>query len=297
MKINDLIDNLSRIALQPQIIRELIEAFIGHKVSRTSIPDYLLPDLLKILDRYDIASGVSKNKFYSASDHGKGGWCNAAPQSLPSESNIGEHFVYSGIDPDRVLMAINSELAGDNDEFGGLLGIPDCCINHYKTYIDKASKIQNDLTLFTYKNTNFNKEILLGTNYFPQYFGYGLFNYFPCSFNCEETHKRSEAKLNELLKVAPRFMSEFVEHRQRAILYTEYDGIFSFKGATKPNNMFHIESENLLATSKGVIYSILNVATDICVTNLSHIKIYNNQAKLLDVKNEYIAFMDFNARI
>lgn len=292
--IEKLIVDLSNLQLQPQIIREFIETIISQKVSRTSAPDYLIPDLLKILESHGIISGVSKFKYYAPADEGKGGWCNIAPVRLSQGSFIGEHLIYSGSSASRVYHAMDAEHSGDDQKFGELLGIPSCCTQHYENNINNAAKLQNDLTIFTYKNTNNQKPILSGTNYFPQYFGYGLFNYFPCSFNCIATHKRTNSIQDQLHKLSPTFSELFCIHQRRSVLYTEYDGIFSFKTEKEVNNKFKITCGNILATSSGVMSSILNNASEIAVISPSHIKIFNDQKILLDVEHEHIAFIDFN---
>ena len=150
------------------------------------------------------------------------------------------------------------------------------------------------MTIFTYRNTNNQKPILSGTNYFPQYFGYGLFNYFPCSFNCIATDKRTKSILDQLQKISPKFSELFCNHQTSSVLYTEYDGIFSFKTENKVNNKFKITRGDILATNSGVISSVLKNASDIEIIGPSHIKIFNDQTILLDVEHEYIAFIDFN---
>lgn len=292
-----LIVELSNLQIQPQIIREFIEVMISPKVSRTSVPDYLIPDLLKILESHGIISGVSEHKYYAPADEGKGGWCNIAPVRLSQESSVGEHLIYSGSSASRVFHAMDAEYSGDDQKFGELLGIPSCCSRHYENNIVNASKLQNDLTIFTYRNTNNQKPILSGTNYFPQYFGYGLFNYFPCSFNCVATHLRTNSIQDQLNKFSQKFSELFYKHQSGSVLYTEYDGIFSFQTEKEVNNKFKVTRGDILSTSSGVMRSILNNASEIEIISPSHIKIFNDQTILLDVEDEHIAFIDFSQSI
>jgi hypothetical protein len=113
-----LIAELGNLQIQPQIIREFIETTVSPKVSRTSVPDHLIPDLLKILESHGITSGVSEFKYYAPADEGKGGWCNIAAVRLSQESSIGEHLIYSGSSATRVFDAMDAELSGDNQKFG-----------------------------------------------------------------------------------------------------------------------------------------------------------------------------------
>ncbi len=292
-KINHLIIDLARCGIQPQVIREFVEAAIGQKVCRTSLPDRTLPMVLDILERHGIASGVSTDKFYAPMDHGKGGWCNAAPIRLPASSTTGEHMVYSGIDPEVVLSAIEAEDEGNDEEFGKLLDIPACCCLHYKRFIDSASKLQNDLTLFTYRNTDYYNKLLAGTNHIPQYFGYGLLSYFPCSFHCVETHKRTESVFSRLVEIAPEFAMSFLAHQRRAFLYTEYDGIFSFQGQWLSQQEFEIAPGTVLSTSEGIMHSVISSATSIFAKAPSTFQIARHDTISLDVDSEFMAFLDF----
>lgn len=148
-----MISHLQRIGISPAVIREVLQALFGLKIIRTSICDSQLPHFVSVIEACGLYVGISKQKYFACPDAGKGGWCNAPPIVLEPESRIGEHYLYVGANPEKVMFAMQSEETGSELDFAESLGIPQCCSDFYLRDIDIARQVQNDLLPFSYQNT------------------------------------------------------------------------------------------------------------------------------------------------
>lgn len=208
---------------------EIYLAANGLKITRTMMLDTELDKFLPIISDLNIEILLSKEKFLSGTDVGKGGYGNSFGAVVPTDHPHGHFCVYIGRDLLELDEARRLDENGDDDRFGEILGIPECCRLHFTANKEQFSATQNDPTLFIKQDG----AMMPWCSHFPMYFGYGLFSHFPCSFACEATHKMAIRNESLIRKAAPELADTFVNYQFSNYLYSEYDGIFSFGDINK----------------------------------------------------------------
>jgi hypothetical protein len=290
----NLLKELQVIGIYPSVIREVLQAYFGVKVSRTSISDRQLPCFVAVIESYGMYIGVSQQKYFASPDTGKGGWCNAPPIILEGDSQIGEHFIYIGKYPEKVLLALQSEESGFETSFAESLGIPKCCSEFYLKEIESARRVQNDLLPFSFKNSSKIYPLDFWTNMASQYFGYGLNSFFPCSFNCPNSSDVALQTFELLKSVDLSFAELFYRHQKMNYLYTEYDGVFAFYQSTFDKTILCYEPLSIIGTCNGVVMSALKRGDSIAIIDERHYQVLSEERVLLDLKDEFTALLIFS---
>ncbi len=289
-----LLHSLQKIGLPPAVIREFLQACLGHKVSRTSLSDRELHAVASLLENHGLYVGVSRAKYFACPDMGKGGWCNAAPIELDAGSPMGEHFIYAGTDPQKVFRAMQSEEQGADTDFAESLGIPSCCAEFYVNNVDAARIIQNDLLPFTFRNSMSGYPFNLWANSASQYFGYGLNSFFPCSFHCNHAADAGRNAYSALESVDSSFAGGFLEAQNANYFYSEYDGIFQLPGSSFDGQNLTYDATRLKGTSNGILASALRRGNAIEVVDSHHYRLRSGASVLMDIRDELTCLLVFS---
>lgn len=292
-KYQKLLSDLQSIDLPPSVIREILQASFGLKICRTSIADNKFAKLIEILEAAQLYVGISKMKYFACPDQGKGGWCNAPPILLDPQVKLGEHFLYIGLNPEKVFSALQNEEVGE-EEFANELSIPKCCSDFYLSTIEQARQVQNDLLPFSFINTHEAYPYNLWTNMASQYFGYALNSFFPCSFNCQHAENIAKKTAEILQNVDEDFANEFLRYQTMNYLYTEYEGIFAIEHSEFKNNVLNYDNNKIISTNNGLIYSALKRGNTIEVIDKHHYLIMANSTVLMDLQTDYLSLLIFN---
>lgn len=208
---------------------EVYLASNGLKITRTMMDDSELGRIVPLLPEFGVEILLSKEKFLLAADVGKGGYGNSFGAVVPADHPQGHFCVYVGRDLLELNEARYLDEAGEDDQFGNLLGIPDCCRMHFSANKARFLATQNDPTLFI-RNTGV---VDPWCSHFPMYFGYGLFSHFPCSVDCAATRELAIRNKKLLREVSPKLADSFINYQFFNYLYSEYDGVFAFASVIK----------------------------------------------------------------
>jgi len=251
----------------PHKALEVYLAASGLKITRTFMVDAELDSLLSLISGLNIQILLSKEKFLLGADVGKGGYGNGFGATVPTDHPQGHFCVYIGHDLLELDEARLLDENGDDERFGKMLGIPECCRSHFAAHKEQFSNIQNDPTLFIKKDG----PIVPWCSHFPMYFGYGLFSHFPCSLACAATQKLAIRNEAVLRKAAPDLADIFVTYQFYNYLYSEYDGIFSFgdimKNQADTDLSWVYDNKKLEATASSLLSEIIFSCDCITVEN------------------------------
>jgi hypothetical protein len=285
---------LRKLNLPPSTVRELIQASEGMKICRTFASDEQLLDLIPLFERFNLHVAFSGKKFLFSPDQNKGGFSNRPGQAVPATLTIGSYCIYVGRDPIQVKNAVDNEELGLDYEFGSQLKIPACCISFYERYYQRASEKQTDFLPFTFAQTTDSWPFDPLTNMAPQYFGYSLNSFFPCSFKCEHA-SRVAGKVEKLLRsVDSNFADEFMRYQHMNYLYTEYDGVFGLEDSFLNGKVLKYKSGFLKGTTTGVVWSALRRGNQIRILAKDHYLIQNDDHVLLDLEGELVSLLIFS---
>lgn len=236
---------------------EVYLAASGVKITRTLMVDTELDRFLSTISDFDIQILLSKEKFLLGTDAGKGGYGNSFGAVVPTDHPQGHFCVYIGRDLLELDEARRLDENGDDECFGKMLGIPECCRLHFAENKKRFSATQNDPSLFTKQDS----PMVPWCSHFPMYFGYGLFSHFPCSVACDATHKMAIRNEAMLRKVAPELAENFLNYQFSNYLYSEYDGVFSFGEIDKCQSgeglSWRYNNRKLEATSSSLLSEII----------------------------------------
>jgi hypothetical protein len=207
------------------LVREVLLAAAGVKISRSCLSDSELETLRAISARHGFELLASKERYSCRPDMGKGGASNTIG---PADAN-GLRIVYIASSANLVAVGKLLEDAGDDEVFGTLLGIPTCCREAYARFKPQALARQNDFLPFLLDNTSGTMPYDPWLNYLSQYFGRTLISFFPCSFRCPAAAMVARTTFDMLAECDPAWAQSFLDLQQTNILYTEYQGLHLFR--------------------------------------------------------------------
>jgi hypothetical protein len=211
------------------VIREILLAAAGVKLSRICLSDARLEVLRGIAQRYGFTAVASSERYIHRRDLGKGGTSNTIERlSDPGEAG-GLRNVYIAADAGLASAGKMLEEAGDDDNFGALLGIPSCCREAFARMSAVALVSQNDFVLPALDNTHVAMPYDPWVNYLANYFGPGLISFFPCSFACSKAAAVARDTFEMLSACNAMWARSFLESQRTNILYTEYEGLHLFR--------------------------------------------------------------------
>lgn len=211
------------------IIREVLFAAAGVKVSRTCLSDAKIAYLHEVADQYDFRLVTSSVRYILRPDTGKGGFCNGIERVAGPEEKSGRQNVYIASDASLAEAGKLLEEAGDDELFGMLLGIPPCCREAYARLQPLAQAKQNDLVPLVLDNTPDTTPYDPWLNYVANYFGRALLSFFPCSFRCPAAGTAARRTFEMLAECDGAWARSFLDLQRTNILYTEYQGLHLFR--------------------------------------------------------------------
>lgn len=269
--------SLLELNLSAATIREILQAQANQKVSRTLLTEHQLLKMIPIFESFSMCFCISEEKYLTLEDQNKGGFSNKFGISVPVEVEEGYFLVYFGNNLQSVYHAKFCEEAGLDNHFGEYLNIPLCCRDFYAQFHKKANMYQNDLSPFTAVNTIDLRSTNPWSSHLSQYFGFSLFSYFPCSFNCQITAEKAKESYQFLAQIDLDFAKKFYEYQHKNYLYTEWDGIFCFHESTynKSDDIFYYNPRKLETGAKGLLFNVLSTAN----------RIYSKQDQLIISKD------------
>ncbi len=124
-------------------------------------------------------------------------------------------------------------------------------------------------------------------NIASQYFGYGLFSYYPCNVNCKFTLRIAKRNYSFLEKAGKNLLDKFDYWQSLSYLYTEHNGIFAFKNLKLlENNIYTYNNKNVIGNSNYVLYDIIKQSNlvEFKNTKKKYLKFYKDSDKTLDLK-------------
>lgn len=211
--------------------REILSASAGMKVARIAVKSKQLSQTLSCLEQLNLQYHVIPDLVFVKRDIGKGGWSNKYDERPNLPQSKGDLAVYIATDRKRLILAVNSDIHGDEGEFGINLGIPSCCVDFYLTHQEIAYKKQNDFVPLMAANTKNLHSFNFWNNYVSQYFGYSFLSFFPCNFDCKHAARMAQNTYELMHRVLPDEAEATLHFQKQPILYTEYRGVYLFEGA------------------------------------------------------------------
>jgi hypothetical protein len=211
------------------VIREILLAAGGVKLSRACLSDPQLDLMRGLAERHGFGITASVECYIHRRDAGKGGSSNAIERVAGPGEEGGLHNVYIASDEYLATTGAMLEKAGDDENFGVLLGIPACCREAFIRLSPIASAAQNDFVLLALDHTAGALPYDFWLNYPATYFGPALLSFFPCSFLCPRAAAVARSTFEMLHACDGPWAESFLTSHQTNILYTEYDGLHLFR--------------------------------------------------------------------
>jgi hypothetical protein len=210
-------------------VKELLLAAAGVKVSRLSASEAELHFLDCLAEQFGFSLLASDEVYLPRPDVGKGNYCNAFEQLSGPDEARGLRNVYIASDKSLVKAAKLLEEAVDDELFGALLGIPDCCRDAYRRSLPIASAKQFDLVPLVLENTPGPLSYDSWLNYPAVYFGRTLLSFFPCSFRCTAARRVASSTYRMLRECDDAWAMSFLDLQRSNVIYTEYQGVHLFR--------------------------------------------------------------------
>jgi hypothetical protein len=211
------------------LVKEILFAAAGIKISRTLLSDEKLELLQRIADRHTFRVLASSEQYIHRCDVGKGGFANVIERVAGTDQANARRIVYIAADRSLVETGRLLEETGDDELFGLLLGIPACCREAYVRFRPIAQARQNDCIPLALDNTSGEMPYDPHLNFAAIYFGANLLSFFPCSFRCPVAGVVARSTFEMLAECDKAWAHSFLDLQRTNIIYTEYQGLHLFR--------------------------------------------------------------------
>jgi len=225
------------------------------KAVRLDANDIELKQIRKFCNKENLHLEVSDFKVVKVIDKGKGAYANIVKKVPINYLEPGLYHIYISKDADKAKFLKLLENKNDDKAIGELLGYPKCCVDFFMENMEKQQKIQNDYILPALDNSQGFK-FPFYTNYAIRYFDITLLSHFPHSFYCEESINIAKKNLECIEKYSKELANKFETMLQGPVLYTENNGVFSFRDYRLNNNI--LKFNNVLSTENNELLKLLN---------------------------------------
>ena len=242
------------------------------KAVRLDANDIELKQIRKFCNKENLHLEVSDFKVVKVIDKGKGAYANIVKKVPINYLEPGLYHIYISKDADKAKFLKLLENRNDDKAIGELLGYPKCCVDFFMENREKQQKIQNDYILPALDNSQGFK-FPFYTNYAIRYFDITLLSHFPHSFYCEESINIAKKNLECIEKYSKELANKFETMLQGPVLYTENNGVFSFRDYRLNNNI--LKFNNVLSTENNELLKLLNENKEIEIINRNKIKLNN----------------------
>jgi hypothetical protein len=274
------------------VIREILLAAAGVKISRTCLSDPKLELLGRLAERHDFAVTASSERYIHRRDMGKGGSANAIDRVAGPDEPGALRNVYIAPDAGLATTGAMLEEAGDDDNFGLLLGIPACCREAYMRLSPIASGAQNDFALLSLDNTSGPMPYDFWLNYPANYFGPALISFFPCSFHCAHAAAVARSTFAMLNACDAAWAEPFLASHRTNILYTEYDGLHLFRRPLVEGSIEYGPGD-YRSTEPGPVSTLISRGSRLEVRDKHHVLIYRQSEQIASLEGADIGMCAF----
>lgn len=275
------------------IMREILLASCGLKVARTCMSDDDLRAFLPVVEQSNLKIALSSEKYLHRKDIGKGGWSNSLEGAVPPDHPGGLFNVYIATDEYLADLGLKAEERSYQDEFGLLLGIPECCRDAYVRAHPVARVKQNDLIPIVLDNTTGPTPYNSWNNYVSQYFGRTLLSFFPCSFNCPLAAEFAQKSFTLLQQFSRSWAMEFIKLQRTNILYTEYLGLHLFRSSFYSEGWMNYDPALIESTEVTEISECLGAGDRLKVLDRHGIEVYDGKRFVNRLQDEDISLCLF----
>lgn len=229
-----------------------------------------LKNIKKFCEDHSLYLEMSDFKVVKIVDEGKGSFANIVKKVNIADPREGLSHVYISKSKDRAMFLKLLESKGDDKAVGKVLGYPECCTEFFENYKDQQKKIQNDYILPALSDSK-GYEFSFVLNHAARYFDRTLLSHFPCNFNCEESKKIAQERLNLLEERYPEISKELKEKLRGAIVYTERDGVFLMENVEIDKNTLNFEK--VTTTKENILHDLLSKNRKMEIIGKNKIKI------------------------
>jgi hypothetical protein len=275
------------------LIREILLAAADVKISRASLTEPKLAELLTIAARHGFEIAASQNQFVLCADRGKGNWANSGRPAAEAGEAGAVRNVYIASDTTLAETGLMLDEAGEDDLFGALLGIPACCRQAFDRHKQLAARQQNDFVPYVLQNTGGAMPYDWRLNYVAQYFGFSLLSFFPCSFRCAAAVEAAEATLDLLKHCDAAWADQFVDLQKTNVLYTEYRGLHLFPGEMRDGRIAYRRQE-VRSTEITELSELLRQGDRLEVHGKHEVHVYRGSARLGEIAGEDVCMCAFH---
>lgn len=208
---------------EPTSVREILEAAACRKVSRLMVEQRKLLQFESLARKLGVSWVYSEKPMVPIFDPNKGN--HSSTMRVADECESGSFLVYIASTAAEAKQARLLDESSRSDEFGRVLGIPECCRSfycglkarkeiRYRDPFVKVLELAEDGLMFDYR-----------LNFGSFYFGVSLLSFVPCSLRCSAAHSKVEGTLNFLVGIDRPFADLFVGYHKKSLLFSEAGGV------------------------------------------------------------------------
>ena len=273
------------------IIREVLLAAAGVKVSRTSLPedDIVLLDVLAHQCGFSLLAG--RERYRHRPDIGKGGACNTLEHIERPDERGGFRIVYIASNPSLAETAKLLEEVGEDELFGVLLGIPSCCREAFASFKAAAMAKQFDFIPLALGNTQGDMPYDFWLNVAASYFGRSLLSFFPCSFRCPSASFIARRTFEMLADCDDTWARSFLALQRTNILYTEYEGVYMFYPRLLDGSIHY--GGKFKPTERNELEALIRRGDRLAVRGKNHVDIYRGSHRIGVIEGKDVAVCAF----
>jgi hypothetical protein len=190
-------------------LRELLEAALGLKASRLQVSRQGLDALDDISRHTGLGACLAEYRVLTEINSGRGAWNDRIVARVGLDDARGDYLVYVAEDQDTAEQARVFDALGDDNQFGELLAIPDCCRAFYSRYI-RDSYVADPLWVVAERCED-SWRVPQGANICAQYFERGFLSHFPCDLGCSKSRGEARRRSIEVGEICESFAAWLAE--------------------------------------------------------------------------------------
>lgn len=256
--------------------------------TRVIVGDEDLETFIPFLEEKRTPFVLSPYKVTEKPDDKKGSYINLVDTVLPIDSQSkGRFFVYISSDGAKAQAALLFDTIYAGQEFGRILGYPECCVEFFVRNFAKTQETQGDLVSLSLHNTPQCPPYSLYLNNLARYFGVQLISHFPCRYTCAASAALGKRHLAALERDAPGLAEKIRKCLMCPVVYTDTEGVFLLEESyLQPDGCLAFDPDRIVATDETTnLYRLLRSADRLKMTawNRGRLALYRGDELIEDV--------------
>ena len=237
---------------------------------------------------------VSTLKYITKKDGNKTLYTSYSEPVKLNHKKEGLRYLYISKSKKLSLLARVTDEHQHTEEFGKILGYPECCIEFYNRNIQICLREKKDLMHNVLDETNIPFPYPFWNNFVARCFDVSFLSHYPCSFNCKESIKIAKERLQLIRSILPSLAEYIIKQLKSAIVSTSSIGIYKLNNFIFHNDEIYFKNKDIASINNSYLGDILKKSTMIKVVSKRRLIFIQGKRVLKDLRGKNVGVFIFN---